>query len=265
MKGKRLLALACALLMTATLFAFSGCGKKEENPLLITAGVLVVGTEVGYPPFEYIDNGITTGLDIELAKEIGEILGLTVQFEDTDFEGILDGLATKRYDVVMSAVTITPARAKKVVFSTPYIENWQSIVVRKGNPPITSPEGLNGLKVAYQKGTTSTEFYEKLNSTGVLEAKVSEYEKVMSCFDDLKVGRVDAVLVDSVVSEGYVEKDPDVFEITWHQKNDADAEPELFGIAVRKNNADLLAEVNKALAQLEGNGRLEELRKQFLA
>ena len=282
MNFKRILALVCAAAMAMLLFA--GCTDSNtlstEKPTtaaadpaaptelqLIVPGTLTVGTEIGYPPFEmFADDGTTEiGLDIDLAKAIGELLGVKVVFQNTDFEGILDGLAIDKYDVVMSAVTITAARAEKVDFSSPYIENWQAIVVRKGDTAITGPEQLDGKKVAYQKATTSTEYLGKLRDTGVVKCEVSEYEKVMECFTDLKLGRVDTVLCDSVVAEGYVAREPGAFELTWIQSTVEGDEPELFGVGVKKNNAELLAAVNGALAELEASGKLDALRLQWLA
>jgi len=279
MNLKRILALLCVAAMALALFA--GCTTTEPAPApppeetgetpaelqLIKPGTLTVGTEIGYPPFEmYADDGVTElGLDIDLAKKIGEILGVEVVFQNTDFEGILDGLGIDKYDVVMSAVTITAPRAEKVDFSNPYIENWQAIVVKKGSDPITAPEQLDGLKVAYQKATTSTDYLTKLRDTGVLECQVSEYEKVMDCFSDLKLGRVDAVLCDSVVAEDYADREPENFEVTWVQTTDDGEPPELFGIGIKKGNAALLEAVNAALAQLEESGWLDDLRQQWLA
>ena len=257
----RILAILVAALLAASLLGGCGKAKKDDN-------VLLVGTEIGYLPFElFSDDGSTPiGLDIDLAKEIGKILGKEIRFQNTDFEGILDGLVIDKYDLVMSAVTITPERAEKVDFSDPYITNWQSIVVKKGTEPITAPEGLTGKSVAYQKATTSTIYLTKLRDTGaVTPAKVDEYEKVMNCFDDLRLGRVNAVLCDSVVAIGYVANEPDMFEMTWIQSSDADAEPELFGVAVKKGNTELLDAVNGALRQLESSGRLEEIRNEWLA
>jgi polar amino acid transport system substrate-binding protein len=263
MNAKRILALLCALV---TGLAFGGCGKtapnKSEASTAAANGTLVVGTEIGYPPFEmYMDDGVTeVGLDIDLARAIGEQLGMDVKFQNTDFEGILDGLAIDKYDIVMSAVTITPARAKKVEFSEPYIENWQSIVVRRGSEPITSPEGLNGKVVGYQKATTSTAYLNKLRDTGAVEPKkVNEFEKVMDCMNDLKLGRLDVVLVDSVVADDYVAREPNVFEITWVQSTVAGEEPELFGVGIKKGNTELLNKVNGALRELKRNGRYDEI------
>ena len=278
---KRILAITCALALATLLFA--GCGATEPPPTeapttaaepvnpppaelqLIVPGTLTVGTEIGYPPFElFADDGVTPiGLDIDLAKAIAEILGVEVVFQNTRFDGILDGLGLDKYDVVMSAVTKTPERAQKVDFSDSYIENWQAIVVKKGTGAIEGPEGLDGKKVAYQEATTSTAYLAKFIETGAVSCQIAEFEKVMDCFEDLKNGRVDAVLCDSVVADEYAASSPELFEITWVQSSVEGDEPELFGIGIKKGNAELLAAVNGALAELKANGKYEEICKDW--
>jgi len=260
-----------ALIMGVTLMLalFAGCAKKaaKTDIGLLNTGILKVGSEIGYPPFEfYADDGVTPmGLDVDLANAIAEHLGIKAEFEDTAWEGIFSGLGIDKYDVVMSSVTITGERKLTMDFSNPYIENWQSIVVKKGSAPITSVEGLEGLLVGYQGATTSDEYLADMIDTGVVNCRVAAYDKVLNCFDDLRLGRIDAAIVDSVVSEGYVDREPDTFEITWHQKNVAGAEPELFGVAIKKGNTKLLEAVNGALAALEQSGKLDEIRQNWLS
>jgi len=264
----------CAILALLLLFGMVGCnlipgstGEGSEDSYLLKEGKLQVGTEVGYPPFEMFDEDGTTiiGLDAELARAIGEILGLEVEFVNTAFGGILPGLGAKKYDIVMSAVTITPERAQTVDFSDYYIENWQAIVVKKGTTPINSILELEGKKLAYQEAATSFEYITAFIDRGDLTCDQKEYPKILNCFDDLKLGRVDAVLCDSVVADKYVADEPDVFEVTWNQKDTPGEEPELFGIAVRKNNTELLNKINNALKQLEEDGTLDGLRAKWLA
>ena len=261
----------CALLLSVTvMFAlFTGCGKKTETTDigLLNTGVLKVGMEIGYPPFEFFaDDGVTPiGLDVDFATAISEYLGIKMEIEDTAWEGIFSGLGIDKYDVVISAVTITGERRQTMDFSDPYIENWQSIVVKNGATPIESVEDLNGLLVGYQGATTSDEFLNDLIETGALNCQVAAYDKVINCFDDLRLGRIDAAIVDSVVSEGYVDREPDAFIITWHQKNVEGAEPELFGVALKKGNTKLQEAINGALAELEKSGKLDEIRQNWLA
>ncbi|MDR1465789.1 MAG: ABC transporter substrate-binding protein [Oscillospiraceae bacterium] len=266
---KRLLTLA-ALLLAALMLCLSltGCAKKHYGPYnLLKDGVLQVGSEIGYPPFEMKSDDGTEyiGLDMELGKLIADKLGLKFEVVESDFETILKGLGTDRYDIVMSAITITPERKKNDCdFSAPYIKNWQAIVVKRGSAPVTSPEGLAGLSVAYQEGTTSFEYLKRLRDTGAVNCEVSEYKKILNCFDDLKLGRVDAVLCDSVVAEGYVARDPSTYEITWHQSTVEGEEPELFGIAIKQGNIPLQEAIDKVLAELEADGTMDQLRDEWL-
>lgn len=243
-----------------------GCGSSGGSYLL-QEGKLLVGTDIEYPPFEmYEADGQTlVGLDIELGLAIGEIMGLEVEFIDTGFDGILDGLKNKKYDAVMAAITITASRAEEVDFSSPYVENWQAIVIIKGGEPITSMKGLGGKRVAYQKGAASKDYISIFIDKGELTCYETEYPKIAECFDDLRDGRVDAVLCDSVVADKFAADEPDVFEVSWTQENEPGETPELFGIAVRKGNAGLLDRINDALRQMEDDGGLDGLRDKWLA
>ncbi|MDR0916878.1 MAG: ABC transporter substrate-binding protein [Oscillospiraceae bacterium] len=281
-KFKSVLALVLSLALIIALAA--GCKTVDPNAdptptpsadaptpgselTLIKAGTLTIGSEISYPPFEmYDDDGVTPiGLDIELAQEIAKLLGLKVEFVDTGFDGILAGIDAGKYDISMSSLTITPDRSEQVNFSTPYIENWQAIVVKKGSAPITSDLDMNGKKIAFQTGTTSEAYIDNLIATEGVNATLSSLDHVTNAFDELRLGRVDGVLCDSVVADGYVAREGDNFEISWIQSSVPDAEPELFGIAVGKTNASLLAAINDAVATLEANGTLERLRSDWLS
>jgi len=232
--------------------------KKTDTTkgLTLEKGVLKVGMEVGYPPFEYFDaDGKTpVGFDVSLGKEVSKRLGLEVQFVDTAWDGIFAGLDTDKYDCIMSAVTITDERKQKYDFSRPYIGNGQSMVLTK-NTKVTakSPEELGGMKVAYQAETTSDIYMKKL-AAGGLKYEAEEYDKVMNCFDDLKLGRVDAVVADSLVSVDYVNKPDSPFVIAWK------ADPtEFFGVCMKKGNAALVSAVSKAITDMYADGTLVKI------
>jgi len=277
---KRFLIAFLAFLMVFSVFGCEKNGGQKETTseaaggesvaspsYLLKDGLLQIGSEIGYPPFEMFDEDGKTviGLDAELGRAIGKILGVEVKFIDAGFDGILGGLKAEKYDIVMSAVTITADRAKEVDFSDPYIENWQAIAVKKGTTPITSIKDLEGKKLGYQEGTTSKAYISLFIDKKQLTCEEFEYPKIINCFDDLRQGRVDAVLCDSVVADRYVADEPEVFEVTWNQKDIPDEEPELFGIAVRQGNSVLLGKINEALAQLEADGTMDALRTTWLA
>lgn len=255
----------CAMLL---LVFVSGCtGAQSKNDIgLLKSDVLKVAMEIGYPPFEYYDDSANpTGFDVALAAEIGKILGVKVEYEDTAWDGIFAGLDVDKYDVIMSAVTINAERKKSMDFSTPYIQNWQAIAVKKGSPAVASLAELNGLNVGFQDATTSNELLDELIDTGEVTCTKSAYDKVINAFEDLRLGRIDAVLCDSTVADGYIGREPDQFEISWHQSSVAGASAEEFGVVVKKDNAALLKAVNDALKQLEENGTLNALRSEWLS
>jgi len=247
-----------AVLAAAVLaLSFTGCAKKATNSgLTLKEGVLKIGMEIGYPPFEYFaeDGKTPTGFDVQLGKAIADKLGLKVEYVDTAWDGIFAGLDTDKYDVVMSAVTIFPERAEKYDFSTPYIGNGQAIIVaKKTNLNVTKPEDLAGLRVGYQAETTSDIFMTK-QAQGGLKFTPEEYDKVMNAYDDLKNGRCDAVVSDSLVAVDYLSKEDSPYKQVW-----AGTPDEFFGVTLKKGNSKLQEAVNKALAELKADGTLSQI------
>jgi polar amino acid transport system substrate-binding protein len=239
---------------------FTGCTKKSDG-LTIKPGVLMIGMELGYPPMEYYgeDGRTPMGFDVEMGKAIAAKMGLRAEFVDTAWDGIFAGVETRRYDCIMSSVTITPERQKVHNFSKPYIGNAMSIVVRKdsANKP-RNPQGLAGLGVSYQAETTAKFFMAKLVEGG-LRYNAFEYDKVMSCFDELELKRVDAIVTDGVVALDYTATPDSICEITWQGDPD-----EFFGICMKKGNNALTAAVDKALDELFADGTMRRISQQIL-
>ncbi|MDI3472080.1 MAG: arginine/lysine/histidine transporter system substrate-binding protein [Thermotogaceae bacterium] len=204
-------------------------------------GYLVVGTEATFPPFEYYnENNEIVGFDIDIARKIAEALGVELKVVDTAFDGLIPSLLTKKLDMVIAGMTITEERAKVVAFSEPYFTAGQVIVVRKGSTPIKDFEGLKGKVVAVQLGTTGDLVVSELK--GIKE--VRRFEKFTDAFLELKNRRVDAVVLDSAVAKAYVLSNPNL-EITSDVLSS-----EQYGIAVRKEDKDLLEFINKVLADM---------------
>jgi polar amino acid transport system substrate-binding protein len=234
-----------------------GCKKKDGGGLTMKAGVLNVGSEIGYPPFEYYDEADGTtlrGFDVEMAYLLGDKLGLKVNFIDTAVDGIFAGVTKGDYDCVISAATITDARLAAHNFTKPYIGNSQALVLRKGgNVSARTPEELGGLSVGYQEETTSDIYMTKL-SAGGLQFTPREYASVMSCFHELRLGRVDAVLCDSTVAVDYLANPDYDVEVVWQGPAD-----ETFGICLKKGNDALTAALDKALDELFADGTMVAL------
>ncbi len=221
---------------------------------------LSVGADIAYPPFEYFDtDGVTPiGVDVELAYALGEKMGCEVEMVNTGWDGIFAGLAKGDYDVVISAVTITPDRLLEFDFSDPYIENYQSInVLADGSIKPASPADLAGLRVGYQEDTTSDIYLTDYIAKNGITVDTYEYATVMNAWDDLAAGRLDAVICDSTVATKYLADAK--FTQSWNQNTEADAEPEQFAVCMPKGSTELQAAINKALEEIKADGTLDKI------
>lgn len=223
---------------------------------LLNDGTLTIGVEIGYPPFEdFAEDGTTpVGYDVDFAKALSEKLGVQVNFINTAWDGIFQGIGTN-YDCVISAVTITDKRKETMLFSDPYINNYQSVVVRPDfAKEIKSFNDLDGLSIAVQKETTSDVLMSDYVSTGTIKCTISANEKITTCFTQLDNGEVDAVVVDSTVADGYLATSPDKYVKAYQDES----EPEQFGVAMGKDNTPLQTAINQAIAQLTKEGFFED-------
>lgn len=268
--------LLCALAFVMCMGLLTACGskekkegsaessdtKKEEKAIdissvkLINNGKLTVGADIEYPPFEdFAEDGVTPiGFDVDIATEVAKRLGLEVNFINTAWDGIFAGIG-QNYDVVCSAVTITPERKETMIFSTPYTKNYQAVVVPKGSKlDIKSFQDLDKKTIAVQKETTSDILMSDYKSTGTIDVEIVANEKVTSCFTQLTNGEIDAVVVDSTVADGYVAKEGDKYEIAY--KDDSEAEE--FAIAMAPESKELQAAIDEALAQMEADGFIQD-------
>lgn len=222
-------------------------------------GVLQVGMEVGYPPMEYLDeDGVTPiGFDVDVANEIGKRLGLKVELVDTAWDGIFSSLDSDRYDCIISAVSITDERQQNYNLTKPYIANKLVLVTSKDSG-IKTPEDLAGHSVAVQTETTADEYMKGLQENGLKLSDYFVYDKIIQCFDELKLGRVEAVLVDSVVAAYYIGEDKDTYSIVWEN---TDAEP--MGICLKKGNDGLTQAVETTIDAMYADGTMGTIATKY--
>jgi polar amino acid transport system substrate-binding protein len=252
---KKIAVLFSVLIIVAILT--TGC-SKDSGSITIKKDVLMVGMEIGYPPMEYMaDDGKTPiGFDVSLGKALAQKMGLEVQFVDTAWDGIFAAVNTKKFDCIISSVTINPARQAAHNFSKPYIQNTLAIVMPKNTKyHIRSPQDLAGLGVSYQEETTSDDYMTELAKNG-LKFTPYEYDKVMYCFDELRLGRVDAIVTDLLVAYEYLARS-DFFEIVWQGGE------EEFGVCMRKGNDALTEAIDKALDELFEDGTMLRISKEI--
>ncbi len=250
---RKVAAFLVALVCLVTLY-----GTALGEGLTLKEGVLQVGMEIGYPPMEYLaEDGVTAiGFDVDVANELATRLGLKLEIVDTAWDGIFASLDSSRYDVIISAVSITPERQENYNLTKPYIANKLVLVTAK-DLPIKTPDDLTGYRVAVQTETTADEFMKNKISAG-LTCDYFVYDKIIQCFDELKLGRVDAVLVDSVVAAYYIGTDKDKFTIVW--ENEA-AEP--MGLCLKKGNDQLTQKIEETIDAMYADGKMTEIAMKY--
>lgn len=225
------------------------------------AGVLVVGSDVTYPPFEYMEGNTPVGFDVDIARAIARELGVKLDYQNTAWDGIFAALKSGKFDMLLSGITITEERKKTfdLAFSKSYFDSGQGVAVKKGAAKsIRGDKDLAGKVVGVQINTTGQYAAEKIK--GIKE--IRKYETLPEALTDLGVGRIAAVVADYPVllynaKEGTKDKKFEVIEGLIV------GEPEELGIPVRAGEADLLNTVNKVIDDLKKSGEYAKLMKKW--
>jgi polar amino acid transport system substrate-binding protein len=223
-------------------------------------GVLTVGSDMSYAPMEYLEEGTTNpaGVDIDLARAIGRQFGVQVELVNVGSEGLIAFPDSKEFDIIMSAITITPERAEKVDF-VPYLDVGTGIVVPAGNPEgIESLDDLCGLTVAVQLGTIQHNLVQDLSDECADAIELVTFETNPLAVQDVRTGGADANLSDYPVAQFDVERAEGDLEVIR-----ADVEPAPYGIVVRKDSAELKAALEQALAALVASGEYEAILRDW--
>jgi ABC-type amino acid transport substrate-binding protein len=254
MSKTRLTALFAVFLVGVVAMVAAGCGGSSDSTSsgsetnASTAGggggePLSVGSDIPYPPFEQGKAGEYTGFDIELMEAIGEKIGRTPEFQDTSFETIFRDVQQGKFEAVISAATITEEREEAVAFSDPYYLSEQAILVKEGSD-IKGLADLEGKTVGAQQGTTGLELgKEKANAS-----ELRPYPEGPDAVNALKSGTVEAVIIDAPVAQNAVEESGGV---AIAEKVPTEEE---YGIALAKDNTELLDEINQGLKAVIDDG-----------
>ena len=263
----RLMRTGSALLAAFTLVA---CNKPDSAPAasapVATASapaapatrVYVVGTDAAYAPFEsQNEKGEIVGFDIDVVNAVAQKAGIEVKFVNTPWEGIFNALAQGDRDALVSSITITDERKQTMDFSDPYFDANQLIAVQ-ADSKVTRFEDLKPLKVGVQNGTTGDEVVAKLQ--GKSSTNIKRFESTPLALKELEAGGVNAVVADNGVVINYVANNTGS---KFKTVSDAAFVPEHYGIAVKKGNADLLAKLNKGLAEIKADGTYERIRSKY--
>lgn len=257
--GKAMKKISTILLSILVIFMFfTGCGKANDNAKgknslqrVKDSGKLTIGLDDSYPPMEFRDSeNKLVGFDIDLGEELAKKLGVKLDITVTDFNGILLALKSGKFDVILSAMSMTEERKKEIDFIGPYVEGGQIIVTKKDNNSINTKKDLKDRIIGVQIGSTGEQAATKID--GIKETK--KYDKVTEAFHDLSIGRIDAMVVDGQVGGYYIKKAGDEYKIL---KDNLTKEP--MGMGLKKEDRELKESLTKALEELKKDGTLSKL------
>ncbi len=252
---KKIFMVAAAFLAVITL---SSCAKKngEDNSLaaLKNRGVFVLGLDDSFPPMGYRDeNNEIVGFDIDLAKEVAARLGVKFKAQPINWDSKEQELNTGKIDCIWNGLTITAEREAALSFTAPYLENKQVVVV-KNSSGYTKLADLAGKSVAIQSGSSAEDAVNDSPDFKKSLKQIVPLEQNLMALNDLVIGGVDGVVMDSIVAE-YAIKQSGMPLVTM----DESLATEKYGIAFRKNDKKLTAAVQQALEEMASDGTVARI------
>ncbi len=219
------------------------------------------GTEATYPPFEYTDEaGVIKGFDIEIAKALCKQMNAECTFSNQSFNSLIPSLQLGKFDALIAALGITPERQKEISFTNSYYQPSASFV-----GPIAkhySTTNLVGKVIGVQQGST---FEKYLKEKYAKEVTVKSYASIQDAFLDLVSERIDLVLADTTIAQIWLKQvNNKKFAIIDQSIIDHEYFGTGYGIAVRKDNTELLTAFNKALTEIKKNGEYDKILKDYM-
>ncbi|HUM68790.1 MAG TPA: ABC transporter substrate-binding protein [Chloroflexota bacterium] len=236
----------------------SACRHQDDAWQRIQeTGVLKVGLDPTYPPFEVADANGVFGLDVDLANALATDLGVQTEFVLFGYDGLYDALATGQVDVLLSALVIAPERTKDFAYSTPYFNAGEILIVRQDEETMVRMEDLPGRTLAVELGALghveATTWAKRLPNLMVVP-----YPTADEAMTAVIHGEADAALVDAISGRLFLR------ETVGLKRTAVPVTVEPFAIVTRIGDRRLLTELNNSLARLQTNGKLDNIINHWL-
>ena len=249
---KKIIALALVCMMAVCVFA--GCGAKSDEK------VLTMATNAEFPPYEFMEGNEIVGIDAEIAKAIAEKLGYELVIENVDFDSLIPGVQTGKYDFVAAGMTVTDERKEQVDFTDSYATGIQSIIVKEDSA-ITSVDDLfadgANTKIGVQLATTGDLYCTwDIEDEGL--GSVERFNKGADAVMALQSGKVDCVVIDNEPAKVFVANNAGLKIL------DTEYAVEDYAIAVGKDKPELLKEINTALGELIADGTVAKIIEKYI-
>lgn len=248
----RIISLAAALMMSVSM---ASCGNENESEKTLT-----MATNAEFPPYEYFENEKIIGIDAEVAEKIAEKIGYKLQIEHIDFDSVVPGVQTGKYDIGMAGLTVTDERKEQVNFTQSYATGVQSIIVKEGSD-ITSVDDLLADGANHSVGVqlmTTGDLY----CTDDIEEKglgtIERFNKGADAIMALMSDKVDCVVIDNEPAKVFVANNEGLKIL------DTEYVEEQYAIAISKDNEELLTKVDKALGELIADGTVKQIIDKYI-
>ena len=229
--------------------------------------VVRIGVEGAYPPFSWTTaDGKLEGFDIDIARALVKAMGAEVKLVPQDWDGIIPALLARKYDAIIASMSITEERKKKVAFTNKYYQTPAKFVCKKGTIKDFDRAGVAdataGKKIGVQRATIHDNF---ITDNGGPGSVVKRYATQDEAYLDLKAGRVDMLLADSVaMAEGFLKKpEGEDYQFIGPDLNEVKYFGEGAGIAIRKGDKDLVEMFNNAIDKIRADGTYKTIQDKY--
>lgn len=216
---------------------------------------IVLGTSADYPPFEFMQEGEVVGLDIDVAKKIAQKLNRKLVIKEMDFNSLIPALKADKVDFIMAGFSVSEERKKNVDFTLPYFQS-QFTMITLEDKPIHTLNQLANKRIGVQLGSVMESFLKEVQET-VPNLSLESLPKNMPLIQNLKLGRLDGVMVEDAQATAFVEANPGLLA---NQMAGGKGE---YAIALQKNS-EWLTLFNQAIAALEASGELDLIKDKWV-
>lgn len=248
----KLTKIAAAFAAVVMVFGFASCNsKKSENEF-------VLGLDDSFPPMGFRDeNNEIVGYDIDLAREVCSRIGMTFRAQPIDWSAKEQELNTGKISCIWNGLSITPERLEALTFSQAYLNNAQIVVV-KADSGIKTLADMSGKKLGVQAGSSAADAVDAVPDFKNSLKEIVEFKENITALNDLEIGGVDGVAMDSVVAEYSIKTTGKDFVIL-----DEGLSPEQYGIAFKKGNTELRDKVQNALNEMAADGTIAKISEKW--
>lgn len=259
---KKLVSLVLVLAMVLSVAVLAGCSKENTASTEASSDssdTLVMATNAFFPPYEFYEGEKIVGIDAEIAQAICDDLGKKLEIVDIEFDSIITGVQTGKYDFAMAGLTVTDERKQSVDFSDSYATAKQVIIVKEDSKIKTFDDIVaNGLKAGVQLSTTGDIYAsDTIENGGLGEDKVTKFNTGNDAVAALVAGKVDCVIIDNEPAKSYVaaNKGLKILETEYVEES--------YAVAFGKNS-ELTAQFNASLKKLTDNGTIKKIIDKYI-